>query len=46
VRAAHEEAQQRGYEIVHSLTIEPWGVHRFLVRAPDGNVINVVHHEW
>jgi predicted enzyme related to lactoylglutathione lyase len=44
VEGAYEEAQQLGYEIVHPLTTEPWGVHRFLVRAPDGNVINVVGH--
>jgi len=41
---AYEEAQQRGYEIVHPLTDEPWGIRRFLVRAPDGNVINVNSH--
>ena len=34
----------RGYEIVHPLTEEPWGVRRFFVRAPDGNVINMVSH--
>ncbi|OBB04890.1 glyoxalase [Mycobacteriaceae bacterium 1482268.1] len=44
VDAAYEEAQQLGYEIVHPLTTEPWGVRRFFVRAPDGNVINVVYH--
>jgi hypothetical protein len=26
------------------ITTEPWGVRRFLVRAPDGNVINIVRH--
>ncbi len=46
VEAAYEEAQELGYEIVYPLTTEPWGVHRFFVRAPDGNVINIVHHEW
>ena len=46
VQAAYEEALQRGYEIVHPLTVEPWGVHRFFVRAPDGNVINIVQHDW
>ena len=35
-------AAQRGYEIVHPLTTEAWGVTRFFVRAPDGNVLNVV----
>ena len=44
VDAAYAEAQQLGYEIVHPLTTEPWGVRRFLVRAPDGNVVNVVMH--
>ena len=41
---AYEEAQRLGYEIVHPLTTESWGVTRFLIRAPDGNVINVVNH--
>jgi catechol 2,3-dioxygenase-like lactoylglutathione lyase family enzyme len=45
VEAAYEEAQRRGLEIVHPLTEEPWGVRRFFVRAPDGNVINIVSHK-
>jgi catechol 2,3-dioxygenase-like lactoylglutathione lyase family enzyme len=44
VDEAYAEAQRRGYEIVHPLTDEAWGVRRFFVRAPDGNVINVVSH--
>ena len=44
VDEAYAEAQRRGYEIVHPLTDEPWGVRRFFVRAPDGNVINIVSH--
>ena len=44
VEAAYQEAQRLGHEIVHPLTTEPWGVRRFLVRAPDGNVINIVAH--
>ena len=44
VDGAYREARQLGYEIVHPLTTEPWGVRRFFVRAPDGNVINVVGH--
>ena len=43
VEAAFRQAQERGYEIVHPLTTEEWGVTRFFVRAPDGNVLNVVH---
>jgi catechol 2,3-dioxygenase-like lactoylglutathione lyase family enzyme len=42
---AYAEAQQRGYEIVHPITIEPWGVRRFFVRAPDGNLFNIVSHQ-
>jgi catechol 2,3-dioxygenase-like lactoylglutathione lyase family enzyme len=44
VDAAYAEAQERGIEIVHPLTTEPWGVRRFFVRAPDGTVINIVNH--
>lgn len=44
VEGAFEEAQKLGYEIVHPITTEPWGVRRFFVRAPDGNVINIVKH--
>jgi len=44
VEAAYVEAKANGFEIVHPLSTEAWGVRRFLVRAPDGNVINVVHH--
>jgi len=45
VEAALNEAQQRGYEIVHPLTTEPWGVRRFFVRAPDGNVFNIAQDQ-
>jgi predicted enzyme related to lactoylglutathione lyase len=44
VEGAYEEARKLGYEIVHPLITEPWGVRRFFVRAPDGNVINIVNH--
>lgn len=44
VDEAYAEAKRRGYEIVHPLTEEPWGLRRFFVRAPDGNVINMVSH--
>ena len=44
VDAAYTEAQERGYEIVHPLTTEAWGVRRFFVRAPDGNVLNIAGH--
>ncbi|MCZ4553173.1 VOC family protein [Gordonia rubripertincta] len=45
VDAAYEDAVRRGFEIVHPLTTEEWGVRRFLVRAPDGNVVNIVSHK-
>ncbi len=44
VDEAYVEAQRRGYEIVHPLTDESWGIRRFFVRDPDGNVINVAGH--
>ncbi|MGY1615709.1 VOC family protein [Geodermatophilus sp. SYSU D00691] len=44
VDGAHARARELGYEIVHPLTTEAWGVRRFFVRAPDGNVVNVVRH--
>ena len=44
VDEAYADAQHRGYGIVHPLTDEPWGIRRFFVRAPDGNVINIVSH--
>ena len=44
VDEAYEEAKRRGYEIVHPLTEEAWEVRRFFIRAPDGNVINMVSH--
>ena len=44
IEGAYEEAQRLGYEIVHPMTTEPWGVRRFFVRAPDGNVVNIVNH--
>jgi predicted enzyme related to lactoylglutathione lyase len=43
--AAYAEAQELGYEIVHPMTTEAWGVRRFFVRAPDGTVINIVSHK-
>lgn len=42
IEGAYVQAQERGFEIVHPLTTEEWGVTRFFVRAPDGNVLNIV----
>ncbi|MGL4744582.1 MAG: VOC family protein [Dermatophilaceae bacterium] len=44
VDAAYKEARAAGYEIVHPLTDEPWGIRRFLVRAPGGPVVNIARH--
>ncbi len=44
VEAAHAELVRRGYEIVHPVTDEPWGIRRFFVRGPDGQVVNVAQH--
>ena len=44
VDSVYERAVKGGYEIVHPLTDEPWGVRRFLVRDPNGAVINVMSH--
>jgi catechol 2,3-dioxygenase-like lactoylglutathione lyase family enzyme len=45
VDAAYAEAQQLGVEIVHPLTTEAWGVRRFFVRDPDGNVLNILQDQ-
>ena len=44
VDAVHAKAVDRGLEIVHPLTDEPWGARRFFVRDPNGAVINVMTH--
>ena len=40
----HAQAVAAGYEIVHPLTDEEWGVRRFFVRTPGGVVVNVLAH--
>jgi catechol 2,3-dioxygenase-like lactoylglutathione lyase family enzyme len=42
VDAVHAAAVAWGYEIVHPLTDEPWGVRRFFVVEPGGLVLNVL----
>jgi predicted enzyme related to lactoylglutathione lyase len=44
IDTAYAEAQELGYEIVHPLSTEAWGLRRLLVRVHDGNVINIVSH--
>ena len=45
IEGAYREAKKLGYQILYPITTEPWGVRRFFVRAPDGNVINIVNHQ-
>ncbi|MFP3891680.1 glyoxalase superfamily protein [uncultured Ralstonia sp.] len=44
VDAVHARAQALGLEIVYPLADEPWGVRRFYVRDPFGNVVNILAH--
>ncbi|HQF02610.1 MAG TPA: VOC family protein [Phycicoccus sp.] len=44
LQGAHDEMVRRGFEIVHPITDEPWGIRRFFVRTPDGQVVNVAQH--
>ncbi len=44
VDGAHAAALRLGFEILHPLTDEPWGVRRFFVRDPSGKVLNVLSH--
>jgi PAS domain S-box-containing protein len=44
VDAVYARAVADGYEIVHPLTDEAWGVRRFFVRTPQGVVVNVLAH--
>ncbi|UVC10641.1 VOC family protein [Rhizobium sp. TH2] len=37
-------AVHRGHEITYPLTDEDWGVRRFFVRDPSGNVANILMH--
>jgi uncharacterized glyoxalase superfamily protein PhnB len=44
VDAAYAVMRERGAEIVHPLQDEEWGVRRFFVRDPSGQVVNVLGH--
>ena len=45
VDTVHQEAVDRGEDIIYPLTDEPWGVRRFFVRDPTGVVLNVLAHQ-
>ncbi|MEU9736418.1 VOC family protein [Streptomyces sp. NPDC048002] len=44
VDAAYAAVRESGAEIVHPLQDEEWGVRRFCVRDPNGQVVNVLGH--
>lgn len=44
VAAIYQKALRMELEILYDLVEEPWGVHRFYVRDPFGNVINILAH--
>ncbi len=44
VDAVFARARQAGCAIVYPLTDEPWGVRRFYVLDPFGNVVNILAH--
>lgn len=44
VEAIHDRARAAGLDIIYPLADEPWGVRRFFVRDPIGNVINILSH--
>jgi predicted enzyme related to lactoylglutathione lyase len=44
VDAAHAAVRRLGYDVVHALTDEPWGVRRFFVREPSGQILNILSH--
>ena len=41
---AYRIARESGWEIVHDLAVEEWGVRRFFFRDADGNIVNVLSH--
>jgi uncharacterized glyoxalase superfamily protein PhnB len=45
VDAAHAQAVKAGREVIYGPVDEPWGVHRFFVRDPQGIVISVLAHD-
>lgn len=44
VDAVHGRAVGAGFEIVHPVTDEPWGVRRFFARDPFGRIVNILSH--
>ena len=44
VDAVYAQVLGGGWEVVHPIRDEPWGVRRFFVRDPNGRVVNVLAH--
>jgi catechol 2,3-dioxygenase-like lactoylglutathione lyase family enzyme len=44
VDQAHQAAQDFGATIARDICNEAWGVRRFFVRDPDGNLLNILAH--
>ncbi|OCP09281.1 MULTISPECIES: VOC family protein [unclassified Ensifer] len=44
VDRTYGRAKAAGVEIVYDITNEPWGVRRFFMRDPFGNVVNILSH--
>ena len=40
----YASAVEAGFEIIHAITDEPWGVRRFFVRDPFGKIVNILSH--
>ncbi|MBO9697686.1 MAG: VOC family protein [Sphingopyxis sp.] len=45
VDAVHARAVEAGHEILYALRDEPWGVRRFFVRDPLGDIANIVQNK-
>ncbi|WP_026617883.1 glyoxalase superfamily protein [Ensifer aridi] len=44
VDEVYERAKAAGAEVVYDITDEPWGVRRFFLRDPFGNIVNILTH--
>ncbi len=44
VDEVYTRAKAARFEIVYSITDEPWGVRRFYVRDPFGKLVNILSH--
>lgn len=41
----YEKMKSEGFEIIYGITDEEWGVRRFFVKDPFGNLINILSHQ-